>query len=399
MNNVIILGDVHLGKSMSIGKLNVGNSLNSRLEDQLNLLDWVLERAIEHTAGHIIVTGDVFEEPKPPPHLITLFISWLKKCQAHNVHCHVIIGNHDVLRSGFFYSSPLDIISEVELENVTIYKNIDTVVIGTTAFTMLPFRDRKSFSAATNAEALSILKESLTYELGVIPITYKKILVGHLAIEGSIPIGDEIDDVTNELFCPVDMFNGYDSVWMGHVHKPQVLKKKSPYIAHIGSMDISNFGETDHKKHIVIIDCDESSNNFLTEYIPTRSLKKIIVVVPKGTEDTTKFVMDYLGEVKDLEKSIVRVDITLSDPDLKSINKSLIDKELNKIGVFNVAGISESKKTVVVKNSSSQNLDSKMDVLTAAKIYAENNVDAKVRPDFIDAITHLYNEFKLENKE
>ncbi|MDR9826287.1 hypothetical protein RCJ22_11765, partial [Vibrio sp. FNV 38] len=143
------------------------------------------------------------------------------------------------------------------------------------------------------------------YELASIPLTYKKILVGHLAIEGSIPVGDEIDDMANELFCPLDMFNGYDYVWMGHVHKPQVMKKTNPRIEHVGSMDLSNFGETDQKKYIVIVDCFSHDKDFEIEYLPTRPLKKLTVTVPKDTEDTTAYVLDELKKLDgDFNRSI-----------------------------------------------------------------------------------------------
>ena len=245
---VILLGDPHLGRSVSIGKVGLGLNLNSRIIDQFNLLDWTLDQAIENNANDIIITGDVYEDPKPQHSLMTLFMGWLKKCQGHNINVHVIMGNHDMLRSGSVYSSPLDIITEADLDGIRVYKDTDTIMVDDAAFTIVPFRDRKSFGVSTNAEAVSILKDSLIYELASIPNICKKILIGHLAIEGSIPVGDEIDDITNELFCPLEMFNGYDYVFMGHVHKPQVLQNKNPHIAHIGSMDISNFGETDHKK-------------------------------------------------------------------------------------------------------------------------------------------------------
>lgn len=397
MNNAIILGDVHLGKGVNLGKSNIGAGLNSRIEDQLNLLDWTLEQAIEHSSGHIIITGDVFEEPRPHPSLITLFISWLKKCQAHNIHCHIITGNHDILRSGFVYSSPLDIISEVEMDTVSIYKQIDTILLGYTSITLVPFRDRKSYASATNLEALILLKESLIYELAGAPVTYHKVLVGHLAIEGSIPIGDEIDDITNEIFCPISMFQGYDYVWMGHVHKPQVMNRKSPYVAHVGSMDISNFGETDHKKHIVIFDCD--SGEFQIEYLPTRRLKKINIVVPKDTKDSTQFVLDKIIELEDLDKSIVRVDVSLEDSELKSVNKTTIDKALQKAGVFNVAGITESKKTTLLKKESNKAMDTKMDVVSAIKIFAKNNIEESKRPAFIELGISIFDKFKSESKE
>ena len=398
MTNAIILGDVHLGKGTNIGKGGVGSTLNSRIVDQLNLLDWTLDRAVEHHADHIILTGDVFEEPRPHPNLIVLFISWLKKCQVHDVNVHIIRGNHDILRTGNVYTSPLDIISEAELEKVHVYKEIDTITIGTTAFTFVPFRDRKSFSVGSNADAVALVRDSLVYELASIPDTYHKVLVGHLAIEGSIPIGDEIDDIANELFCPLSMFQGYDYVWMGHVHKPQVMQKKNPYIAHIGSMDISNFGETDHKKIIVVFNCAEE-NGWFAENLPTRPLQKITVSVPKDTADTTTYVLDELKKAGVQGNAIVRVDVSLTSPELKSVNKSTIEKYLTGQGAFNVNAISESKKVSLIKKDSNNNIDSKMDVSAAIKTYAQTYVDDTVRAGFIELAMEIHGIHKAEGKE
>lgn len=399
MSTVLILGDVHLGKSLSQGRVGIGSNLNSRIVDQLNLLDWTLDQAIESSIDHIIITGDIFEDPRPHPSLITLFISWLKKCQANSVHVHLILGNHDMLRSGFVYSSPLDIISEVELENVDVYKNINTITIGTTAITLVPFRDRKSFGASTNNEALSLLKQYLIYELASIPITYRKVLIGHLAIEGSIPVGDEIDDISNELFCPLDIFNGYDYVWMGHVHKPQIMKKKEPYIAHIGSMDISNFGETEQNKHIVLFNCS-LRQQFITKNLPTRPLKKISIVVPNSVEDTTEYVLQHIKDLnKDLHKSTIKIEISLEGPELQSPNKSVIEKYLINHGAFNVTNISESKKIFLIKKDNSNILDTKMDVPSTIKNYSSIYIEENQKSDFINLAMEIYNSYKAELKE
>lgn len=398
MNYVIIIPDLHLGKGVAIGKAGLGATLNSRIVDQINLLDFCLDKAIESFAKDLILTGDIFEETKPSPALITIFFSWLKKCRAHDVNVHLIMGNHDLFRSGSVFSSSLDIISEIDFDNVFVYKDINTIIIGSSAFTLLPYRDRRSFNTQSNAEAITILKDSLVYELAMIPLTYKKVLVGHLAIEGSIPVGDEIDDIANELFCPLDMFNGYDYVWMGHVHKPQIMKKKNPYIAHIGSMDISNFGETDHKKFIIIIDCD--SNQYSTEYLPTRPLKKISVSVPKDTDDTTSYVINFIkNEKDDYKKAIIKVEVMLLDSDLKSINKSHIEKYLIEQGAFNIVGISEAKKASIIKKDINNTIDTKMDVFSAIKIYGQTYVDAPVRDSFIELALDIYNTFKMETKE
>lgn len=400
MSHAIILGDVHLGKGINIGKTGVGSNLNSRVADQLNLLDWTLEQAVERHADHIIITGDVFEEPKPHPSLITFFLAWLKKCQAYDIYVHIILGNHDMLRTGTVFTSSLDIISEVELDNVSVYKDINTITIGLSAFTLVPFRDRKSFSVSSNAEGIDILRESFKYELAGIPVTYKKIMIGHLAIEGSIPIGDEIDDIANELFCPLDMFTGYDYVWMGHVHKPQLMKKGKPYVAHIGSMDISNFGETDHKKYIVIIDCDGTAPDFTIEYLPTRPLIKLNITVPKDTVDSTAYVMEEIRKADtEFSRAIVRVEVSLAAPELKSVSKSAIEKCLTEKGVFNVTGISESKKIALIKKDGTNTIDTKMDVASAIKTYAQTYVDAPARDSFIELAMDIYKTYKAEAKE
>lgn len=395
---VIILGDVHLGKNLLQGKIGVGSALNSRIVDQINLLDWTLEQAIDKSVEHIIITGDIFEDTKPGTELITLFLSWLKKCQAYQIHVHIIMGNHDILRSGYVYKSPLDIISEVELEYISIYRDINTLLIGCSAFTLVPFRDRKSFGSNTNAEALSILKDSIVYELAGIPITYSKVLIGHLAIEGSIPVGDEIDDITNELFCPVTMFSGYDYVWMGHVHKPQVMNNNDPYVSHIGSMDISNFGETDHKKSIIIFNCD--THTYTSAVIPTRPLIKINVSIPKETVDSTEYVISKIKEIySSLDRAIVRVDILLESPDIKSVKKSNIENSILELGAFNVSGISESKKITLIKKDSSHVIDIKTDISSAINTYADKYIADKMRSKFIEVSHDILKQYKEDVKE
>lgn len=397
MNNIILLGDPHIGKSSALGKNSVGATLNSRVADQIGLLDWTLEKAIEHNSSVIIVTGDIYEEPNPHPSLITLFVSWVKKCEINGINVHIIRGNHDILRSGSVYVSPLDIISEADLDGISVHKDIGTIIIGTCSFTFIPFRDRKAFSVGSNAEAVSLLRDSLVYELASIPQTYTKVVVGHLAIEGSIPVGDEIDDLANELFCPLDMFEGYDYVWMGHVHKPQVMKQSNPYMAHIGSMDISNFAENDHKKHIIIFDSE--NNSFIKEDLPTRPLQKISISVPKGTDDTTNYVLEEIKKFKIKNNAIVRVEVALTVPELKSINKSIIDKYLISNGAFNVNGITESKKTVLIKKDSNNSIDNKMDTAAAIKTYAELYIDLLHKDRYIETSIEILNFLKAEGKE
>lgn len=401
MSSILILGDVHLGKGTSIGKAGLGTSLNSRIVDQIQLLDWTLDQAIDHNAQQIIITGDVFEDPKPHPSIIVLFLSWIKKCEAQGIKVHIVMGNHDMLRSGAFVSSPLDIISECEIEGIFIHKELTTITIGSVSLTFMPFRDRKSFVVDSNSDAVKLLNTALDYELASIPLTYTKILIGHLAIEGSIWVGDEVDDLSNELFCPVDMFKGFHYVWMGHVHKPQIMQK-SPHIAHIGSMDLSNFGESDHKKFLILFDIEDQV--FSEIEIPTRSLRKVSITVPKDTVDTTKFIIDEIQKkYTDLSKSIVKVEVNLASPELGSMDRGKIEKALYKAGVFNISGLSESKKLSLVKKNDTAIIDTTMDVPSAIKMWATEKYPDKKEEErkarFIEVSMSILTKLKNEGKD
>ena len=357
MSIAMVVGDVHIGGSTNIGKPGIGHSLNSRISDQISLLEWILSTAIDSSVSDMFLTGDVFEDPKPHPSIITLFIEWLKKCSSHNIRVHIIIGNHDVLRSGQFYMSALDIISAADISGIFVYKNIDTIDLDGMSFTLIPFRDRRSFNTDSNAEAIEKLKEKLPYQLYSIPLENKKIVIGHISIEGSIPVGDEIDDMSNELYCPVDMFNGYDYVWMGHVHKPQVLSECPTRVAHIGSMDFSNFSEAQHKKQIIILDTkDEFFFKELT--LPNRPLVQVNIDVPSDIKDTTSYIIsNIVSSNNDFKKAIVRVNVLLNNPDTPTIDRPKIEEFILSLGAFSVFRICEERKISPIKKTSSIQLD------------------------------------------
>jgi DNA repair exonuclease SbcCD nuclease subunit len=307
------------------------------------------------------------------------------------------MGNHDMLRTGSYYTSPLDIISGCELQNVMVYNEMTTIYLDEVAFTLIPFRDRKSFNTTSNVEAIALLDDQLVYEMASIPLHCTKVVVGHLALEGSIPIGDEIDDLSNELMCPLTMFQGYDYVWMGHVHKPQVLQKR-PHIAHIGSMDISNFGETDQDKYIIVFNIEETPH-FQRQKLPTRPMKKIVVSVSKDTHDTTQYVIKEINQLQsEISKAIVRLEIHLTSPELLSVDRSVIEKTLYQLGVHSVSAISESKKLIPLKKEGQQQLEMSVDVIAAVKTYASIMVDKSQQDDFIKLSLDLYDQYQQDAK-
>lgn len=97
-NKTIIVGDLHLGKGLSIGKPAADGGLNSRLSDQVRLLNWIFDCGINRNINRIIITGDVFDETKPDSNLIVIFMDWLRQCEDYGIDVHIVVGNHDLKR-------------------------------------------------------------------------------------------------------------------------------------------------------------------------------------------------------------------------------------------------------------------------------------------------------------
>ena len=395
MAKFIILGDPHVGKSVLLGKTGIGQTLNSRVQDQLAILDWTLDQAIQESAD-IITTGDVFEDPRPSPTLISLFISWLKRCTDNEVSVHIIKGNHDIIRTGQHQMSAFDIISAADMDGVYIHNDIQTLETPGMSLTLLPFRDRRSFNTNVNSEALQMLQDRIAYERCGIDGKNIKVAIGHFAIAGSLPVGDEIDDMHNELFLPLSTLDPYDFSFFGHIHKPQMMRKSS-FVYHIGSMDLSNFSENTHHKVIALLN-SENPNVYDLREVPSRPLKQVSVSVPATITDTTAYVVETLRREKpNLSRALVRMNIFYESPDLMSVDRPKVEEALLALGAFHVPRMEQERKVVQVKRSASLDLDSTVNELTAIKMFAAENIAEEDRDDFVQLASSIVNEVRESN--
>lgn len=369
-NKTIIVGDLHLGKGLSIGKPAADGGLNSRLSDQVRLLNWVLNFGICRHINRIIITGDVFDEIKPDSNLIVIFMEWLKQCEDYGIDVHIIVGNHDLKRIGNRYTSILNVVDSAGFNHVFIHNSFYTLHTDGVSFTFVPYRDKRALGCNTIEEAILKIGELLPFELGSIPIDSDRVLVGHLALSGSFWT-DEIDDVSNELMVPLQTFEGYDFTWMGHVHSPQIMKCEH-HVEHIGSLDISDFGETNHKKNIIYYD-PSMAGKFERIVIPTRPLRRIKIDIPK-CDSSTEFLLNHIHKMNNsvgFKDALVKIELKLLDPDAKDIDRSRIIEELTGFGIYHISYFSESRAIAVVPDDKKHISDSAISPKDAVKSWAD----------------------------
>ena len=385
---ILIVGDVHLGKGTSLGKISPASIYNSRHLDQISLLFWILEQVKTLNIETIVLTGDIFEDAKPDYPLVQVFLQILQQLSSLGVDTHIILGNHDLKRIGKNYFSILEILDIINFECVYLHKQITSINYGNIDLIFLPFLDRRYLECDTQSQAIEILNQKIKNELKNLSTKTIKIGIGHLTLNGALYVGDEIDDLTNEIFCPLESFNDFDYVWMGHIHKPQVLSKK-PYLAHVGSLDLSNFEENNQTKIMICI--DPSSKNFFEHIpIPTRPLVSINYEIQEpdmpfeSLDDYAKYSTEKLENYlisQSLKNAIVRLEVKIPIT-CAPLQRDKIEQVIYAMGAHHLSSFIETRKNIVVKDEK-KTLDNTIEPKKAISLWAKEKVPDDKQSSFI----------------
>src|SRR3989304_9462231 len=243
MTRVIIFGDLHIHAH----KKNV-----SRIDDCLQVLDWVYDIALSNNIKHILFLGDLFHDRQKIDVLVyqktfETFAKYSKK----DVHTYLLIGNHDM-----YYADRWNINSTAPL---FIIPNVDVISAPTTIhiggenrihaldflpYTSNPIRDLEKLSGGEKREFLG----------------------AHMSVDGAKlnSYGSEADVIVEHdgdmVKVTKDVFSQWEHVFLGHYHRPQRLAKNIEYV---GSPLQLNFGEANQEKHICIFDLDTKERQYV----------------------------------------------------------------------------------------------------------------------------------------
>lgn len=332
-----IIGDVHFGASYSLGQKHPITGINSRLLDYASTLDKTIDHLITEGCEEIIFTGDIFETRHPSNIQQKLFSQSLAYALNQGIkNIDIVIGNHDQQRIQDAHT--LSYLQELDLPNIKVHADMswrpliknDEVVAN---LIFMPFRDRKWLGDDTYAEAITKIKSSLNYIVAEIENPAPKIIIGHMAIEGTM-FAEEYAELygDNELYLPKDMFNNIDLTIMGHIHTPYVLSD-DPYIAYVGSMEKRGAFEN-HKKKYALVDVTNHKVEYLDE--PCRDIYDIKIdfsdqiyaenLMTKIETEVSRFANDH-----NLSENIVKISLAVLTEDSKFLElKDLEESVKNK---------------------------------------------------------------------
>jgi len=242
----------------------------SRMEEYARALEQVAQVAKDQRVDAVLMAGDVFDSPAPPPEAEKLVYNFLARLVSERIQCVLIAGNHDHPRK-------LDALQTL-LESLGIHVRPEVrppdqggVVTLTSRdgreearVAVLPFvAERKVVDACTVMDAEHKWYEAYSKRIEQIlaaltkglPSSTVNIVLAHLLVDGARVGTGERELHLGQIYGvnPQQLPAGVQYIGLGHLHRPQevLAPAKTRYP---GSLIELDFGEQEQDKSVVVFE-------------------------------------------------------------------------------------------------------------------------------------------------
>jgi len=270
--------------------------------------DWFVNLVRQESIDCVLVSGDVFDRANPKEDAIRLLDDFLFRIRDAGASIVLISGNHDSAErlnfgAGFMAGSGLHIRAE-RLEIADIGKPV--IVTGKDGDEVeilpLPYLDpeRVSHKMGTIRTHESVLRAVIAQKIGQLGNPARAIAMSHSWVTGGTTSDSERNlTVGGTGSVPMDLFDGFGYVALGHLHRPQELSNGR--IVYSGTPMPYSFSE-DHEKSVRIVSTDGLS---ITSQIVASTVGRPVATI----EETLENILSS-SQFKEHEQSFVRVRIT-----------------------------------------------------------------------------------------
>lgn len=249
-------------------------------EDHRDFLRQLEAILVDEQVDAVLCAGDVYDSSVTNARAIALYNDAVTMiCGKLALPMIVIAGNHD---SGARLASCRELLKTAGLfVTGKLTRTIEPVVLdgGTVEVYAVPFFNRDEVTALfpEKAEAIRSYETAFAVVCDHIRAHWnpeaKHILVAHaLVVKAELSDSDRAARVGFATAVSKDVFDGFDYVALGHIHKPQII---TDTVRYSGSPLCYSFGaEETHDKGVVIIDIDSGQQKTvpITPFHPRRSL-------------------------------------------------------------------------------------------------------------------------------
>ncbi len=241
------LSDLHLGKTVHD---------YSMLEDQAYILEQILDLAREHKPDAVLIAGDVYDRSVAPSEAMTLFDHFLVELVKLKIQVFVIAGNHDSPERLAFAAR---LLSGSGVHIAPVYKgkvhktSLEDDFGGLDVY-LLPFLRPNLVRRFFPESKINTWTEALGAALSGITLdpNRRSILLSHQFVTGGETSESEEFAVGGADNVDASVFDGFDYVALGHLHKAQSFSKGS--LRYCGTPLKYSFSEARHVKSLSVVE-------------------------------------------------------------------------------------------------------------------------------------------------
>ena len=299
-------------KFIHLSDLHLGQRVNefSMIEDQDYILKKILEVIDEEKPDSVIIAGDVYDKSVPSAEAVALFDSFLVSLAERNIQVFVISGNHDSAERIAFGSRLMDAsgihLSPVYSGEVSPIEMSDDY--GRVNVYMLPFVKPSNVRAFFPEKEISSYTDAVKTAIDRMSVdpSQRNILITHQFVTGAASAGSEELSVGGTDNVAAEVFDGFDYVALGHIHRSQ--KCGHEYVRYSGTPLKYSFSEAKDQKSVTVVEMKEKGNLEISS-VPLKTKHDMVEIrgtynelMLKSFYENTSYRSDY-------------VHITLTDED------------------------------------------------------------------------------------
>ncbi|MGI6257416.1 MAG: exonuclease SbcCD subunit D [Anaerovoracaceae bacterium] len=278
-------------KLIHLSDLHIGKKINefSMLEDQKYIFDRILQIVGEEEPQGILLAGDIYDKSVPSAEAVALFDRFLTRLSEKKIPLFIISGNHDnpqrlsfggnIMRNSKIYVSP---VFSGKIEPVILSDDHGEVGIF-----LLPFLKPAHVRSAYKDAEIDSYQAAVKKVIGDMTVLSRRrnVLVAHQFVTGGTTCGSEDIYVGDTGNISADLFEEFDYVALGHLHRPQNISRET--LRYCGSPLKYSFSEASHTKSVTVVELEEKGK-VSVRTVPLEPLRDMREIKGKYMEISAK---------------------------------------------------------------------------------------------------------------
>ena len=251
-------------KFIHLSDLHIGKKVNefSMLEDQKYIFEKIISIIEQQKIDGVFIAGDVYDKSIPSREAVQVFDDFLTKIVSKNIPVFVISGNHDAAERIAFGA---ELMKQSKVYFSPVFDgNVSEIILkdeyGEIAIYLLPFIKPATVRPYYSDVEINSYNDAVKTVIEHININKNRrnILIAHQFVTGAEKSNSEDISVGGIDNVDADVFDNFDYVALGHIHKPQYVGRET--IRYCGTPLKYSFSEVNHKKSVSIVTLKQKGN-------------------------------------------------------------------------------------------------------------------------------------------